>query len=115
MRKLALLLPVTLLLGSCQTFTWQGQGAGLTDDQVERGIKDTKALVRGYETETYWRGVRARMDGRRNALGRDLGHVQDMIDRHIFGYSPGDPSVNFPTNLSTLDHIGRFPITLFAR
>jgi hypothetical protein len=98
MRKLATVLPLTLLLGACSTFTWQGRNAGLTEGQRERGVKSIDTLVQEYESENYWRGMRRTIDGRTNALSRDLGNISATIDRHFFNYSSTDPYVNFETN-----------------
>ncbi len=114
MRKLAFLLPLALM-ASCSTFTWQGQGAGLTGDQQARGIKDIDALVRNYETEKFWAGVRARRDGRINAFGNGLTDIQNTLDRHLFGYSEFDPAVNYATDSNLIEHTGKFGITFLAR
>ena len=113
MSKLALILPLALMC-SCQ-MTWRGQGGGVTPEQAARGIKDPTALVREYETESYWRGVRRRMDGRANALGRDLNSIATTVDRQFFNYSPSDPYVNFSSSVGTTDHLLRFATQLFAR
>lgn len=107
MRKLALALTV-LSLASCQSFSWRGHGAGLSSDQKQVGIKDIAALSNQYETEAFFRGVRRRNDGRNNAFGRDLMKIQDFIDRHFWNYDSTDPNVNYPSETSKLEHVGRF-------
>ncbi len=107
MRKLALALTV-LSLGACQSFTWQGHSSGLTEEQRALGMRDVKGLADKYETETFFRGVRRRNDGRNNAFGRDLMAIQDTIDRHFWNYDKNDPTVNYPSSTSKLEHLGRF-------
>ena len=111
MRKLALLLPLILATTACQGFTWQGQGAGLTDEQRALQVKDIDALAREYDTRTYWAGLRRRMDGRSNAFGRDLNNIQQTFGRHFLNYSVDDPYVNYPSDRTTLGHLGRFGST----
>ena len=115
MRKLALVLPLALLSFSCSNFTWTGQGAGLTEDQAQRGIKDVAALQSEYETETYWASVRARRDGRVNAWSQGFAHLQDTLDRHLFNYSPTDPYLNYPTDSNVILETGRFGLGFLAR
>lgn len=107
MRKLALALTV-LSLAACQNFTWQGHSSGLSAEQREMGMRDVQGLSDKYETETFFRGVRRRNDGRNNAFGRDLMRIQDTIDRHFWNYDKNDPTVNFPSSTSKLEHLGRF-------
>ena len=107
MRKLALVLAL-IPLASCSTFGWDGQGAGLTKEQRERGLKDVSALASAYETQTFFRGVRRRSDGRNNAFGRDLMNITNFLDRHFWNYDVNDPYVNFPSRTTKLEHIGRF-------
>jgi len=115
MRKLFLVLPLFVLTMSCQNFTWQGQGSGLSQDEDARGLKDIHELVREYETNRYWSKVRQRRDGRVNAFARGLASMQDTIDRHLFNYSPLDPSVNYPTDNSIPGEFGRFAVSTVAR
>lgn len=110
MRKLALALLV-LPLASCSTFGWQGQGGTLTEDQKKRGIKEVASLSNDYETQSFFRDVRRRSDGRNNAFGRDLRSISDFIDRHLWNYDVNDPYVNFPSNTTKLEHVGRFGLT----
>ena len=111
MRKLVLLLPLILSAVSCQGFTWEGQGAGLTDAQRAAGVKDLNALAREYETRTYFAGLRRRLDGRANAFGRDLASIQSSFGRHFLNYSESDPYVNYPSSTTSLGHLGRFSTT----
>jgi hypothetical protein len=110
MRNIALAL-VVLPLAACSTFGWDGQGAGVTKEQQARGIKDVTALANEYETESFFRNVRRRSDGRNNAFGRDLMKVSDFIDRTFWNYDANDPYVNYPSNTTKLEHVGRFGLT----
>lgn len=96
MRKFALILPLVLALGACNNFTWQNR-AGLTDEQ-QLGLEDVDTLAARYAGERKWRDVRRVIDGRTNALARDLGSFWATIDRHLFNYSPSDPYVNYETD-----------------
>ena len=107
MRKFALVLAL-LPFAACSTFGWDGQGAGVTKEQQERGIKDVTALANSYETQSFFRSVRRRSDGRNNAFGRDLMNVTRFFDRHLWNYDENDPYVNFPSNTTKFEHIGRF-------
>lgn len=107
MRKLALVLAL-LPAAACSTFGWEGQGAGLTEEQRDRGIKSVTALASEYETQTFFRSVRRRSDGRNNAFGRDLDSITRFFDRHLWNYDENDPYVNFPSRTTKLEHIGRF-------
>jgi hypothetical protein len=108
MRKLALVLCL-LPLAACSTFGWEGQGSGsVTAEQRNRGIKDVAALSGEYNSQQFFRGVRRRSDGRNNAFGRDLMGMTDFIDRHIWNYNANDPYVNFPSDTTKLEHVGRF-------
>ena len=110
MRKLAfavLLLP----LAACQSFTWSGHdNAGLSEEQRARGLKDITSLASAYETEAFFRDVRRRSDGRNNAFGRDLMAIQDFIDKHFWNYDKDDPAVNYPSDTTKLEHLGRFTL-----
>ena len=107
MRKFALVLAL-LPMAACSTFGWDGQGAGLTQEQQQRGIKDVTALANQYDTQTFFRSVRRRSDGRNNAFGRDLMGITNFIDRHIWNYNTNDPAINYPSNTTKLEHLGRF-------
>jgi glycogen synthase len=107
MQKLALAVLV-LSLGACQSFSWRGHGSGLSSEQQALGLKDVTALSNQYETESFFRSVRRRNDGRNNAFGRDLMNIQDFIDRHFWNYDKNDPTVNYPSSTSKLEHLGRF-------
>ena len=67
MRKLALLVPLILVSTACQNFTWEGQGAGLSDQQAQLGVRDVDSLTREYETLSFFAGLRRRGDGLSNA------------------------------------------------
>jgi len=107
MRKFALVLAL-LPMAACSTFGWEGQGTGLTKEQQERGIKDVTALANEYETQSFFRSVRRRSDGRNNAFGRDLDNIANFLDRHLWNYDQNDPYINFPSRTTKLEHFGRF-------
>jgi hypothetical protein len=115
MRKLIVVLPLVALTWSCSNFGWRGSGTGVSEEQAREGIKDYYTLNSEYETEQFWKSVRARRDGRVNAFGRDLGRIQDIFDRYFFNYSPTDPYVNYPTQQTLLSQTGRFFGTFLAR
>jgi len=70
-----------------------------------------QTLSTAHDTETFFRGLRRRNDGRSNAFGRDLMKIQDFIDRHFWNYDPNDPYVNYPSDTTTFEHLGRFGLT----
>jgi hypothetical protein len=107
MRKLALVLTL-LPLAACSTFVWEGEGAGVSKDMKDHGIKDVAALSNEYNSQQFFRDVRRRSDGRNNAFGRDLMGITDFIDRHIWNYDINDPAVNYPSDTTKLEHLGRF-------
>ncbi len=107
MRKFALVLAL-LPMAACSTFGWDGQGSGITQEQQQRGIKDVAALANEYDTESFFRGVRRRSDGRNNAFGRDLTSISTFLDRHLWNYDENDPYINFPSRTTKLEHVGRF-------
>lgn len=107
MRKLALVLTL-LPLAACSTFGWEGQGAGISKDQKNRGIKDVAALSNEFNSQQFYREVRRRSDGRNNAFGRDLMSITDFLDRHLWNYNANDPYINYPSDTTKLDHLGRF-------
>jgi hypothetical protein len=111
MRKLALVLTL-LPLAACSTFGWDGRGSSTSQSQKNLGIKDVATLSQEYETQSFFRSVRRRMDGRNNAFGRDLMQVQDFFDRHLWNYDANDPYINFPSNTTKLEHVGRFGLTM---
>lgn len=113
MRKFALVLAL-LPMAACSTFGWDGQGAGVTKEQQQRGIKDVTALANKYETQAFFRSVRRRSDGRNNAFGRDLMNITDFFDRHLWNYDASDPYINFPSNTTKFEHIGRFGLSTAA-
>lgn len=99
MRKFALLVPLALLsLSACGSFTWEPHSAGLSRDAHALGVEDVRTLAAQYSNERKWRDVRRTMDGRTNALARDLGGFWSSIDRYLFNYSANDPYVNFETD-----------------
>lgn len=114
MRQLALLLPAAFLMASCSSFVWEGRGKGVTEQQMRDGIPDITKMSDDYNDRAYWRSVRRRKDGRTNAFGRDLDKITDFIDRHLFNYSKHDPSVNFPTDSTMLDHSFQFMVDSVA-
>jgi len=101
-------------MAACSTFGWDGQGGGLTKEQKDRGIKDVTALVNQYETQSFFRSVRRRVDGRNNAFGRDLMSITNFVDRHVWNYDANDPYVNFPSRTTKLEHFGRFGLHTMA-
>lgn len=109
MRKLALALTL-LPLAACSSFTWHGHGTQLSDEQRRLGIKDADALASHYESATFFSDVRRRSDGRNNAFGRDLMKIQDFIDRHFWNYDVNDPYINYPSDTTKLEHLGRFTL-----
>ncbi|MBL9076081.1 MAG: hypothetical protein JNL08_01175 [Planctomycetes bacterium] len=110
MRQLALVLAL-LPFAACSSFSWEGQGANISREQQKRGIKDVSALASTYETQSFFQDVRRRSDGRNNAFGRDLMRIQDFLDRHLWNYDANDPYINFPSNTTKLEHVGRFGLT----
>lgn len=110
MQKFALAL-LLFPIAACSTFSWDGQGGNLTDEQKKRGLKDVATLSNDYETQSFFRNVRRRSDGRNNAFGRDLASITDFFDRHFWNYDANDPYVNYPSNTTKFEHIGRFGLT----
>ena len=102
MRKLALVLAL-LPMAACSSW-----GSGLTPEQEARGIKSVSALSSDYESDAFWTRLRRSADGRSNAFGRDVRNIGDFFDRHFWNYDVNDPYVNFPSNTTKLEHIGRF-------
>ena len=113
MRKLALAL-VLLPLAACSTFGWENSGSTVTSEQQKRGVKDVATLANKYETESWFRSVRRRSDGRNNAFGRDLMNISDFIDRHLWNYNVNDPYINYPSNTTKLEHLGRFGLVTLS-
>jgi hypothetical protein len=111
MRKFALVLTVLPLFAACQNFGWEGAGGGVSPEQKARGIQDVSALATAHETESYFRSVRRRSDGLNNAFGRDLGSMLDFWDRHFWNYDKNDPYVNYPSDTTRLEHLGRLGLT----
>ncbi len=106
MRRLALIVPLALSLAACG-FTWDK-----APRQPSPGEVDVAALVAEYETNTYWRSVRARSDGRANAFGRGMSNIVSVFDRYFLNYSVDDPYVNYPSDVGALEHTGRFGIDM---
>lgn len=96
MRTLALIVSL-LACTACQSFTWQGRGAGVTPEQYARGLQSVDSLAASYETQRFYRDSRRRMDGRANAFSRGLTNIRNTVDRHIFNYNQDDPTLNFPS------------------
>ena len=113
MPKFALVL-LTLPIAACSTFRWEGHGAGVSEDQSQRGIKDVAALSREYNSQSFFLEVRRRSDGRNNAFGRDLMSITDFFDRHLWNYNANDPYINYPSDTTKLEHIGRFGLTTLS-
>ena len=113
MRKLALVLAL-MPFAACSTFTWEGQGTGVTQEQQARGIKDVGTLASEYQKRSFYNSVRRRSDGRNNAFGRDLMKITDFIDRHLWNYDANDPYINYPSRTTKLEHIGRFSLHTVA-
>ena len=98
MRTLARILPLTLLLGACSSFTWQGQNAALSKEAAALGLKDVATLEREYQNERSWSELRRSVDRRTNALTAGFASIWSTMDRHMFGATPGDPSIDYPTD-----------------
>ena len=113
MRKFALVLAL-LPLGACSTFSWGGSGTGLTAEQQQRGIKNVTTLANSLETQSFFRSVRRRSDGRNNAFGRDLMSITRFMDRHLWNYDENDPYINIPSNTTKLGHVTRVGVKAFS-
>lgn len=111
MRKFALVLTILPVLAACQNFGWEGAGGKISPEQKARGIKDVQALSSAHETESFFRGVRRRSDGLNNAFGRDLMSIQSFWDRYFWNYDANDPYVNYPSDTTRLEHVGRFGLS----
>lgn len=109
MRRLALIVPLAFLLSACANFSWNK-----APKEIGPGEIDVDALVAEYETTAYWRGVRARSDGRANAFGRGLGSIANVLDRYLLNYSASDPYVNYPSETGWLEHTGRFGVDMIT-
>ena len=110
MRQFAIVL-MLLPLAACSSFGWSGQGTSLTAEQRQRGLRDVAALSNQHDTEQFFRDVRRKSDGRNNAFGRDLMKISDFFDRHFWNYNANDPYINYPSDTTKLEHIGRFGLT----
>ena len=103
MRKLALALAL-LPMAACSSF----RSDGLTEEQEARGIRSVSSLSSEYESNTFWHRLRQRSDGRNNAWGRDFMKIGDFFDRHLWNYDANDPTINYPSDTTKLEHLGRF-------
>ena len=112
-RSKLVLAPLVLLFASCN-MTWQGQSANVPPELAERGFKDTEYLARQYDTETYFRQMRQRIDGRSNAFSSGMDAIRDTIDRHFFNYTASDPYTNYGSTVSTSERLGRGVIAPFS-
>ncbi|MGA0060104.1 MAG: hypothetical protein ACO3RU_10995 [Planctomycetota bacterium] len=90
MRKFALLLPLALL-GACSSWNNASNDGTVT-------VADVQSMASDYDRVQKWRAVSRTMDGRTNALSRDLGRIGSTINRHLFNYSSTDPYVNYETD-----------------
>ncbi len=112
MRKLALVLTL-MPLAACSTFGWEGQSRNnLTQSGIE--LASPAALSSAYNSEQFFREVRRRSDGRNNAFGRDLMAISNFIDRHFWNYDVNDMYVNYPSDTTKLEHVGRFGMTVVS-
>ena len=112
MRKLAIVLTLLPLLGACKNFGWGGPNTStLTEEQKKHGIVDVATLANAHESQVFFTGVRQRSDGRNNAFGRDLDNIVNFWDRYFWNYDKDDPYVNYPSNTTKLEHVGRFGLT----
>ncbi|MFY9343782.1 MAG: hypothetical protein WAT39_14935 [Planctomycetota bacterium] len=109
MRKSALVL-LLLPVAACSSFRWEGHGGGVSAEQGKRGIKDVSALSSDFNSQHFFREVRRRSDGRNNAFGRDLMAISDFFDRHLWNYNANDPYINYPSDTTKLEHVGRFAL-----
>lgn len=107
MRKLALVLALLPAAG-CSSFGWEHKNTDASEAQTEGGVKAVESLVNDYNSEQFFRDVRRRSDGRNNAFGRDLMAISDFLDRHLWNYNKNDPSVDYASNTTKLEHVGRF-------
>ena len=114
MRKLAIVLTLLPLLGACKNFSWGGTNDNLTEEQKRHGIVPVSTLANQHESQVFFASVRQRIDGRSNALGRDLGDIVDFWDKYFWNYDRNDPYVNYPTNTTQLEQVGRFGLNTVA-
>ncbi len=96
--KTGLVLSMVLALGACRSFSWQGRNANLTEQEAALGLKDVATLQAEFNKERRWSTLSRTIDGRTNALARDLDNIWSTIDRHLFNYSRTDPYVNHETD-----------------
>ena len=105
MRQFALVLSL-LPLAACSSLGLDGKDTYRTSG--DREIKPVSSLESRYQKNQFFGELRRRNDGRNNAFGRDLMAVQDFIDRHIWNYNQNDPYVNYRSNTTKIEHVGRF-------
>ena len=96
--KSGLGLSLVLALGACSSFSWQGRNANLSEQEAALGLKDVATLQAEFNKERRWNNLSRTIDGRTNALARDLDNIWSSIDRHLFNYSRTDPYVNHETD-----------------
>lgn len=113
MRQIALVLTL-LPLCACSSFTWGNKPSTLTQEQRDRGLRDVHELASQYQVESFYRDVRRRSDGRNNAFGRDLVKILDFVDLHFWNYDSNDPAVNYPSQTTKLEHLGRFGLVTLS-
>lgn len=98
MRKFALV-PLLLALGAC---------ASQSNDDAPKGrvtLDEIREIRSDWAADQRSRASEAIVDGRSNALSRDLRSMWATIDRHMWNYSRTDPRVNFPTDRNYADVI----------
>lgn len=105
MRQFALVLSL-LPLAACSSLGLDGKDTYRTSG--DREIKSVSSLESRYQKNQFFGELRRRNDGRNNAFGRDLMAMQDFIDRHIWNYNQNDPYVNYRSNTTKIEHVGRF-------
>jgi hypothetical protein len=96
-----------LSLAACSSLSWKGRET--TSNTNPEGV-DPRALANGYESRAFYSDVRRRMDGRSNAFGRDMLKIVDFIDRHFWNYDADDPYVNYSTDTTWFQQLGRFTL-----
>lgn len=114
MRTLAIVALVSLL-GACsstESHSNAPNGSSASDGRIT--LESIQEMRHNYENQRRLAAFDRRTDGRTNALNRDLGHITNTIDRHLFNYSPTDPYVNVPTDRTyggTLFYTAIRPVT----
>ena len=41
-------------------------------------------------------------------------NISDFIDRHFWNYNVNDPYINYPSNTTKLEHLGRFGLVTLS-